>query len=187
MTCYAVASYFYLIPSDFGDDRMEQARVILLLLLIGTVLIPCISVLMIRRITNITSLQMENQRERNWPLLLTAVMYAITYSFLHLPYIPAFVQLFLLGATSSIVLVLLINQFWKISLHLTGIGGFCGGLAAFMLLSGSVNPVLLGLSFLLAGCIGTARLFINAHNPAQVYAGFGLGFSVQFVLLWLLA
>jgi len=48
-------------------------------------------------------------------------------------------------------------------------------------------PVFVALSICLivAGCVGFARLQLNAHTPNQVYAGFAFGCLVQFSLFFL--
>jgi membrane-associated phospholipid phosphatase len=80
---------------------------------------------------------------------------------------------------------LLITYYWKISMHMTGIGGLCG---AFLLL-GIVWPVdlrliLAGL-FFIAGIVGSSRLVLQVHTPAQVAAGFIAGLLPQLSLLLL--
>lgn len=66
-----------------------------------------------------------------------------------------------------------------------GIGGLIGALFAicyFMQM-----PILMAICacLIIAGCIGFARLKLNAHTPAQVYVGFIFGCLVQFSLFFL--
>jgi hypothetical protein len=184
MTSYAAVIYFYFLPTPFDYSETPIPLLTIFLLLTGTVFFPGISVLLMRRASGITTnLQMEDPRERNWPLLQTSIVYAICYWFMRNPSIPEFIKLFLLGATCSLVLILIINLRWKISMHTAGIGGLCGGITTYMFLSGNVSLSLLSLVFLLAGITGTARLLLNAHTPAQVYAGFFLGFVIEFGIL----
>ena len=69
---------------------------------------------------------------------------------------------------------------------MTGIGGLCG---SFMLLS-FIWPIDLRLIraalFLVAGVIGSARLILNVHTPAQITAGFFAGLAPQISLLILI-
>ena len=68
-----------------------------------------------------------------------------------------------------------------------------GGLLAVILILGFefsnfqvVYPLLFVL--MLSGAIATSRLYLNAHQPAEVYAGFFTGFLICFIgFSWLWA
>ena len=157
-----------------------------MLALVGTFLFPAVFIFMLVKSGRISSLKMENPNERNWPLLLTTVIYGSCYYALHTTAVPAFIQIFMLGATCSMALTLFINLRWKISLHTTGIGGFCGAFTALMLLGESANVFILAFAFIAAGLVGTARLYLQAHNETQIGIGFLLGFAVEFGLVFFL-
>jgi hypothetical protein len=180
---YATAVYFFRIPSDFNEGSTVLPFIILGMIVTGTVLLPSLSTLILSRMGKISSMQMDGQEERNWPLLLTAMIYFACYYGMSSRQVPAFVQLFLLGAGASMVFALLINLKWKISLHMIGAGGMCGGIAGFLLASGNGDPQLVATLFLMAGALGTARIFLGAHSPAQVFAGFGIGFTAEFAVM----
>lgn len=78
------------------------------------------------------------------------------------------------GAMAAIVLVMLINCWWKISAHLTAMGGLCGGAAWFFYQLGIYPVVVLLALVLLSGLMVWARVTIN-HTPAQTLAGWLLG------------
>jgi membrane-associated phospholipid phosphatase len=46
--------------------------------------------------------------------------------------------------------------------------------------------LILAALFLVAGIVGSSRLILNVHTPAQVAAGFAAGFAPQISLLLLL-
>ncbi|HEU4718308.1 MAG TPA: phosphatase PAP2 family protein [Bacteroidia bacterium] len=186
MVCYAAAIYLYLLPLD-GEIIDSRIRLILMgFLLCGTVFIPLFLTMVILRFSPAKSMQMTEPKERNWPLLFTAVVYFFCYFSLTAKQVPVFVKLFLLGSIAGILLSLLINLRWKISLHMTGIGGLCGAICAILLLAGIHMPWLAAGSFLLAGMLGTARLYLDAHSPQQVAAGFFLGFALEFSTVFFL-
>jgi membrane-associated phospholipid phosphatase len=127
---------------------------------------------------------MEEQRERNWPLLQTAIVYGVAfYVLVQVKRIPPVIPLFILGATSAMVIAMLINLKWKISLHMIGIGGLCGGITCMYVLLHEGNPIWLALLYLCAGALGSARLLLLAHNSLQILSGFVLGFAIEFALL----
>ena len=87
----------------------------------------------------------------------------------------------LMGICVALLIALCINFFWKISAHMIGIGGLLGGLMGVARIH-LINPYLLFIAVLLiAGLLGTSRIFLKRHTPLQVYAGFSLGFMCTFV------
>ncbi|MCK4288907.1 MAG: hypothetical protein KAW86_06865, partial [Bacteroidales bacterium] len=86
------------------------------------------------------------------------------------------------GATFLLIITLIINFFWKISIHMIGIGGMLGTLIGLSFLWMIDIPFLIILLILCSGITGFARLKLNAHNPAQVYTGFVIGTSFMLLL-----
>lgn len=80
-----------------------------------------------------------------------------------------------LGGTIAIALVAVINRWWKISAHLTGMGGLLGGILAYgiSMFSFPLSTLVIVLSITLL--VMYARLWLDAHTDSQVIAGFGLG------------
>jgi len=75
-----------------------------------------------------------------------------------------------------------INYFWKISLHMLGMGGLTGVFLGFALRIGiDIFPFLAFLIFL-SGLVGYARLKVNSHNPPQVYVGYIVGVVLMIVV-----
>ncbi len=153
--------------------------------LLFTFLMPVVLILLLYRFEMITSLTLEKREERKYPIIFTSVFYILNYYFLSRVHLPAPYMFFLLAGLFSLMCTLLITYYWKISMHMTGIGGLCG---AFLLL-GIVWPVdlrliLAGL-FFIAGITGSSRLILQAHSPSQVAAGFAAGLLPQLSLLLL--
>ena len=180
---YGAAFYLFALPSEFERPDFRQSLIILAMTVIGTALLPATTTLLLARLGKISSLKMDQQRERNWPLLLTAIIYFLCFNLFNRRGVPPFIQLMILGATASMILGLGINLKTKISLHMIGIGGWCAGLLSLALAGETIAPLVLSLSFLGAGMLGTARLYLDAHTPGQVLAGFLLGFIVTLVMM----
>ncbi|MGL4598602.1 MAG: phosphatase PAP2 family protein [Bacteroidia bacterium] len=174
----------YFFPSYNQADESRLRLIIIVALGVGTILLPMISVFMMLKMGRISSVRMENQRERNWPLLQTILIYMAAFYVLRARVVPPFVPFFLLGSIVGLLFTLLINLRWKISLHLVAWGGLCGGLLAAFIRLEEGPPWLLACAFLVAGIVGTSRLLLEAHSPAQVYAGFALGFGVEFAAIY---
>lgn len=185
MCVYAALIYYFMLPQVLAFSNQGQ-WVVIALLLLTTVLLPAASVFVLVRMGRVRSMQMEEQQQRNWPLLQAALIYGMCYYMMKDKNIPSFIVLFVMGALLNMILALLVNLRWKISLHSIGAAGLAGGIAALFLRSGDGPVWLAALLFVLAGAVGTARLQLRAHSPAQVAAGLIAGFVLQFGLVFLL-
>ena len=88
-----------------------------------------------------------------------------------------------------LVLIILLSTFsvitfrWKISMHMTAIGGLCGFLLVWgMNYQGDVRNAFI-LFLLLSGILATSRLYLKKHTPLQVYLGFLFGLFFVFGIL----
>ena len=159
--------------------------VVTLTVLAFTFLLPVLNLLILYKMNYISSLKIDNNKERTFPLLITAFCYfGLFYLIYDFNIWPA-IKLFVLGGGVSILLTTVINIWWKISAHMIGIGGMLGTLLALSIFL--QMPIFITISFciLIAGLIGFARLYLQAHSPAQLYAGFSLGCLIQLSLFLL--
>jgi membrane-associated phospholipid phosphatase len=172
---------------------IRDVRIPLLLIgitLVSTCLLPALSVFLLLRSQKLSNLQMEERKERTLPFLITVAYYLFAYYMLREFPVPSgmlrAIRVFTLGAASALSITIGINFMWKISAHAVGMGGLCGAMAAltfFLPVPPSLNWFCLVV--FLAGLVGYARLQLQAHTPAQVYAGYLLGFAPMFGLLLL--
>ena len=78
--------------------------------------------------------------------------------------------------SAILIVTVVITWFWKISAHAIGIG--CASGFLFLLYETSPTSSLfmaMVISILLAGIIISARLYLEAHTPKQVYWGYFMG------------
>lgn len=143
-----------------------------------TAMFPLSSMLMLWRSGAVSALSVPGRKERIVPFLLTLIYLCMAYYLLRrTPNSPATLALFA-GIIIAAMADLLITLRWKISMHMTGIGGIVGMVLGLMLLHGAPAHFL-PLLLLLAGALGTARLLVTDHSPAQVYAGALVGFAAM--------
>lgn len=156
----------------------EYRRLIVIIVLVSTCILPLSIMPLLLQLRIIKSMQMETARERLIPLLSTAGFFMVGYFFLQKFNPPTFITLFYLGTLIAVLLSLFISFFWKISIHMLGIGGLLGALLAVWLKFGVTTHLWMLVVLVAAGLIGSSRLLLGAHNPKQVYAGFILGVVV---------
>ena len=94
-----------------------------------TLVIPIILLLYMWRKGYIDSLHMHDSKQRTTPYIYTLICYCFWAYFLHATLqLPIFMLLVAIGAIVALLIVTIINHWWKISAHLTGIGGLLGGM-----------------------------------------------------------
>lgn len=181
---FALVFYFSpIITAPLGD---EYRWPMFGLLVLTTLVIPMLSMLILRFFGGLPSLRMANRNERTMPFVYISAFYAfITYFFIdkYQPYLN--INIMLAGITFVIFLVTIITFYWKVSVHSAAISGVMGFLASFMLLYHDMQLLypLSGVT-ILAGLLMSARLYLNAHKPAEVWVGALLGFTVSFACVF---
>ena len=149
------------------------------------IILPLLSIFFLIKKGMVGSLEMSNHKERSLPLFITVLWMSLGFYILtHTLIFSYLLKAELFGAILIIIFAAIISKFWKISLHLLGIGGVVGIFIALQLMKGGVLHVLL-IFLLLSGILGVARIKQKAHNQTQVSAGFLLGMSVELITLLL--
>ena len=129
----------------------------------------------------IGSLHIENPKQRTTPYIYTLICYGFWAYFVHgVVRLPVFMLVVVIGAIGALAAVTMINHWWKISAHLTGIGGLLGGVCSFAM-NYSTLPLGLIIGLLVVSLLLMyARLYLDAHTPMQVVCGFLLGLLATF-------
>ncbi len=153
----------------------EYRRLVTIIVLISTCILPLSVIPIFIQTKIIKSIHMDSSKERILPLMVTGLFFILGYYFLKKFQLPSFIPLFFLGTLVALIISLAISFFWKISIHMVGIGGIIGALIAMYIKYGVNTNMWLLICIGIAGIVGTCRLILNAHNPYQIYAGLFLG------------
>lgn len=177
---FGQSAYFMMIlPTNF--------RWAMLGLIFGnTVLLPVVIIWMMLKRGLIGSMQLPERAERTFPFIIAALSYFATYYMLSNLGIPSIYLLFVLGGAILTVVATLVNFFWKISIHMLGMGGITGGFIGLMLMRSIYSPLLLIVLISLSALVAFARLKSNTHNESQVYVGYIAGVAIMLGLITLL-
>ncbi|MFT3740680.1 MAG: PAP2 family protein [Breznakibacter sp.] len=168
---FNAGTHISFVPPDFR-------RVVYVIAFASACVLPLSILPVLLQFKLINSFKMESHRERIFPVLITGVFYFLGYILLRRFNLPLFLYQFMLGSLVALYAALVITFWWKISLHLVGIGGVTGAIIALSLKMGlGVTPALAAL-FCVAGLIASARLYLDAHTPKQTLAGYLLGLFV---------
>ena len=158
---------------------------ILLILVICTVMLPVLCMLFLIKFDIISSLEMKEKHERPIPLLLTGGCLILSLKLTEkLLAFTSVLKKELVGAIIIILLASIISKFWKISLHMLGVGGLIGVLVSLQYLYGGLSSMIIYF-MLIAGITAMARIYLKAHNHSQIYVGFIVGFIIECVIILL--
>jgi len=147
---------------------------------LSTAVIPGLFILLMIRSGAASDIELSDQRERSVPYLIIITSLMICAYFLHKMTMPLWLIAVIVGSCIALIIALCINFLWKISAHMIGIGALTGGVMAVARIH-MLNPSWGFMAlFLIAGLLGTSRIFLQKHTPMQVYAGFSLGFVCAF-------
>ena len=154
-------------------------RVSVLLMCMGiTCILPLIFLSVLRHFKLVKSIHVNIREQRLFPYLFTALCYLLAAFYLYYRHSPQWFVMFMVGSAVTVLLMALINLKWKISAHMAGIGGIVAlifqihvqGVSAFDLFW------LQGLSIVVAGLLGSARMVLRRHDLWQVVAGVVVGY-----------
>lgn len=195
ITTYLFALLFMLTPDLVGVSALELPALgsLLLLIFLNTFVAPSAIIYYFYRFGLISSLHVDNLQERRLPYLVSVIIYGFAaylfgWRLQPIGELAPQISIILAGVTVSLLFVAFVSLFWKISAHATGIGGVIGMLTALLMRFEETTlftPLLL--TIVVGGFVMSARLYLNAHSPAQIAAGAlggcAIGFGTVFLFL----
>lgn len=191
----AIALYTPVYPADITQNNVlfiitDEAKYLLIYLFIALAFIgPSITLLIMLLRGTITSLMLENRKERMLPSVMVN-LFALFLVIILYRMIPSdftgisFLIGLALGSFLTVFACTLITLKWKISLHAAGMGILTGFVFSYFLAMSYFPIWIVPLCILLSGFVMSMRMFLNAHNLSQSLAGYGLGFVATFSALF---
>ncbi len=173
-----VFSYLSVLPLSYKLST-------LLLVYLGTVLVPTVMIHMYRHYQGWSLIQLGQKERRVMPYLISIMCYFMCYYIVNVLHEPHMIGSILVAGLAIQILCALINVSWKVSTHSAAVGGMTGGLLAFSVIF-NFNPVWwLCLCILVGGMVGTSRMILRQHTLAQVVTGYFIGLLGTFVVILL--
>lgn len=140
-----------------------------------TVLAPGLSILFMKRNGMLSSLKMEDRKERTGPFILMLFYFLLAYYLMRKINLPTQLYSLFFGAMIVNAIVLISNFKFKISIHSAATWGIVGAFLALFQVHYFLNIYLLTTLILLAGLISAARIQLEDHTLHEVAAGGFLG------------
>ena len=165
------------------DQRFNQY--IYLSVFVLTFLLPLGLIPLFRYSDLAKGIHFTEHKQRIIPLFTTLIFYLAAYFLIKKLPVSQVYQRFLFSACLSILFVLAISYFWKISTHMVGWGGLVSLIFSLSIRFDTDLMWFLIIGIFCSGCVGFARLHLNAHNSLQVYAGFFVGFLTMLIVFFI--
>lgn len=156
-----------------------HTKVVFTLVVVGAnFVVPMLLVLLLKKMGLIEDVGLNGRKERLIPYIITIVCLGGTGLFLYMKMAPIWVAMFYAGGALAALINLIVNFWWKISAHAAGIAGI---VAMLIQITKEGSPVV-GITWwivgaiILAGMLGSARIWLGRHTLLQVLAGSVVGF-----------
>lgn len=168
---------------DFMTPLQTKYRISFIVFMFSFVF-PVINIFILFKLRRLPSMILSEQKDRTYPYLMTSLFYfGLFYLLMDVNIWPS-LKVFIVGAGLAILATAMINMRTKISAHMVGIGGLLGAIISMSYLIRFDMTIFYLMIIIVAGIIGSARLQLNEHKPAQIYAGFFLGLIIQLALFF---
>lgn len=178
----ALLAFNYSVLSFTGVGTRWLFALIIFVVNVG---IPSVLVLLLKKMGVVQDIGLNNQKERFYPYLIGILALMGTSIFLSYKGAPHWLAMFYMGGAAAGIVEVIINRWWKISVHAAGIAGIVA-LLTFLLLHEFSMPgteAWLIASIAIAGLLGAARVWLGRHTVWQVLAGYAVGFGVVYLMM----
>lgn len=184
LATYLFMVFYKISPEVFSPVPFQYISTVLIATFVATCVIPGISIVFLKMTSRITNFELTNKEERYFPFFSIALFYsAATYMFITKFMFSPPLSVMMIVVTSLIILLLVLTFWIKISIHSAAIWSMSGLIAAYLIQSKDPDFVIvLAISAIIAGLVGTSRLYLGRHQPSEVWTGSLLGFAYSFIL-----
>lgn len=173
-------------PTFLGYLPLQVKKIMLMVVLMNNVMLPVALLPFFRNRNIISSYIVDERAERIIPLIVTSILYAVTaFIFYRFP-VPDFFKSFIYSSAIVVVILTVINFWFKISIHGAGIGAVTALIVVLSIKTYTPLTWYLTGSILAVGLILSSRLRLHVHNSLQVWVGFLTGLTCSALAIWLL-
>ncbi len=178
---YVTLFLLYIHPSAFSGFSDAEKKQTVRIVCVNVLFFPLISVLLTKAVGFIDSIYLRTQKDRIIPYILSGIFFFWAYQvFKEQSQYPLLLTTYVLGIFLASSLALIVNIYFKVSMHAIGMGGWLG---IFLIIFKSNSMLMtwpLCLVLLLTGLCCTSRLLLSSHKPKDIYIGLIVGLITQF-------
>ncbi|MFN6374321.1 MAG: hypothetical protein ACK4YD_04045 [Chitinophagia bacterium] len=181
-----MAGYLIFVHPVFFQSFTPQAKMLKLLAVINNnVFFPLLVVALMRALGFNKSLLLKTQKERIVPYIASITFFFWTYYvFRNQPEVPRVLVNMCRGMFYATAAALVLNNYFKISMHGIAVGGLLG-LLLVILFQGTLPGIMhLMVALLITILVALARKVVSDHQWFDIVAGIVLGMITQLLALW---
>lgn len=185
LTLYIPSEQIHLDKDSMYLLNPELKKQLLYLFFTFSALAPGISFFALHKRQIISTIDMENQRERNIPLMIMFAYCLVLYLMFVFKapnnVLPKYFYALPLSGAIVTGSFMFINRWIKISMHAGGAGILVGYLIAFAKHQAQFEFWIIIAAVLASGVTIASRLYLNKHRPIEVYTGWSLAVFITFI------
>jgi len=175
--------YFFVakaFPYEFSGMLRNASMFRTVIVFINTAFFPAVAIFLLWRLKFIESIFLRSQKERIAPYIIVMVFYWwLWYLSKNFTDQPFELRIFFLGTFLTTPVALILNNFFKISMHAIGVGGAAGFIMVLSFVKQADLTAAIAISVLIAGIVCTARFLASDHTNKEIYTGLLLGILCQ--------
>lgn len=182
---YIFIFLIYQFPYEFPSITEWRLKMRLFGLFWITAFFPAFAVFLLWRLKFSESIFLRTQKERIVPYIITMFfywwMYFLSRNFSDQPEVLKF---FYMGIFMATVAGLLLNNYFKISLHAIGVGGALAAIILFAMYYRITLGISMSVTALITGMVCTSRFLVSDHTSKEIYTGLFAGIGCQLGAYW---
>jgi hypothetical protein len=182
---YVFIFLIYQVPYEFAGITEFQLKLRLFSIFWLTAFFPAFAVFLLWRLKFSESIFLRTQKERIVPYVITMFfywwMYYLSRNFTDQP---AVLKFFYMGIFLATAVGLVLNNYFKISLHAMALGGALAAIILFAMYYQLPLGVSISIATLITGIVCTSRFLVSDHTNKEIYAGLLVGVGCQVGAYW---
>jgi hypothetical protein len=180
-----IPTYFFIylmwqFPYAFAGITEWQLKMRLFGVFWLTAFFPSFAVFLLWRLKFSESIFLRTQKERIVPYIITMFfywwMYYLSRNFTDQPEVLKF---FFMGIFIATVFGLILNNYFKISMHAMGVGGAAAAIILTSFFYETANGIPISITLVLTAIVCTARMMVSDHSTKEIYIGLLVGILCQ--------
>jgi len=175
----------YQFPYNFTNITEWQLKLKIFSTFWMTAFFPAFAVFLLYRLKLSSSIYLRTAKERIAPYVITMFFYWWMYYLSRsMKDQPEVLKFFYFGIFISTSAGLILNNFFKISLHAMAMGGAAAAIILFSFYYQTELGPAISIATLITGLVCTSRLLVSDHTPVEIYAGLIVGVLCQLIGYW---
>ena len=181
-----MAAYLIFLHPTYFQALDAKSRMMKLLVVINNnVFFPLLVVALMRALGFNKSVLLKTQKERIVPYIASITFFFWTYYvFRNQPEVPRIMVNMCRGMFFATAVALVLNNYFKISMHGIATGGMLGMMVVVLVLGDLPSILHVVAAALITVVVAFARKIVSDHQWFDILAGIALGLATQLLALW---